>query len=97
MAIWKEHLGLFRKGLYAKARAGLIKNFTGIDDPYEPPESAEVVVDTSKMSGEDAARKIMLYLEKTGFITLPSDAEVPSGASKTAQKMKMFDLMPFSI
>jgi sulfate adenylyltransferase len=57
-----------RKGLYAKARAGLIKDFTGIDDPYEPPEPPEVVVDTSKVSAEEAAHQILLYLEREGFI-----------------------------
>ena len=39
-----------RKGLYAKARAGLIKGFTGVDDPYEVPENAEIVIDTSELS-----------------------------------------------
>jgi len=57
-----------RKGLYAKARAGLIKNFTGIDDPYEPPPHADVTVDTSKMSPEEAAHQVLLHLERKGFI-----------------------------
>jgi len=57
-----------RKGLYAKARAGLIKGFTGIDDPYEVPEKAEIVIDTSKMSAEDAAQEILLFLENQGYI-----------------------------
>ncbi|WP_368731576.1 bifunctional sulfate adenylyltransferase/adenylylsulfate kinase [Calderihabitans maritimus] len=57
-----------RKGLYAKARAGLITNFTGIDDPYEPPENAEVVVDTSRISAEEAANQILSYLESQGYI-----------------------------
>ena len=57
-----------RKGLYAKARAGLIKEFTGIDDPYEPPEEAEIVVDTTNESAEAAARRIVLYLESRGYI-----------------------------
>jgi bifunctional enzyme CysN/CysC len=43
------------KGLYAKARAGELKNFTGIDSPYEPPENAEIHVDTTAMSADDAA------------------------------------------
>ncbi|MEL6364608.1 MAG: sulfate adenylyltransferase subunit CysN [Pseudomonadota bacterium] len=50
------------KGLYKKARAGEIKNFTGIDSPYEPPENAEIVIDTTAMSAEDAAEKIAAYL-----------------------------------
>ena len=47
------------KGLYAKARAGEIKNFTGIDSPYEVPEDAEIVVDTTKLSAEQAADLIV--------------------------------------
>lgn len=47
------------KGLYAKARAGQLKNFTGIDSPYEPPEHAEIVIDTTVMSAVDAAERIV--------------------------------------
>jgi bifunctional enzyme CysN/CysC len=47
------------KGLYAKARAGEIKNFTGIDSPYEPPENAEIRIDTSAVSAEEAADRIV--------------------------------------
>jgi bifunctional enzyme CysN/CysC len=47
------------KGLYAKARAGLLKNFTGIDSPYEPPEQAEIVIDTTAMSAVEAAEAIV--------------------------------------
>jgi sulfate adenylyltransferase len=57
-----------RKGLYAKARAGLIKGFTGIDDPYEEPEKAEIVLDTASLSVEESAAQILLYLENEGFI-----------------------------
>jgi sulfate adenylyltransferase len=57
-----------RKGLYAKARAGLIKGFTGIDDPYEEPERAEVVVDTQQLSADLAAHRILITLEKLGYI-----------------------------
>ena len=57
-----------RKGLYAKARAGLIKGFTGIDDPYEQPEEPEILIDTTSMSAEEAAAEIVLYLENEGFI-----------------------------
>lgn len=56
------------KGLYAKARQGLIKNFTGIDDPYEVPEKPEIIVDTSKMTPGEAGEKIMQYLQKEGYI-----------------------------
>ena len=57
-----------RKGLYAKARAGLIKGFTGIDDPYEEPENPEILIDTTVTSAEEAASHILLYLENEGFI-----------------------------
>jgi len=57
-----------RKGLYAKARAGLIQNFTGIDDPYQAPENPDLLIDTSKMSAEEAAHQILLYLERTGYV-----------------------------
>ena len=57
-----------RKGLYAKARAGIIKEFTGISDPYEEPENAEVVIDTTACLPEEAAQKILLYLEREGFV-----------------------------
>ena len=57
-----------RKGLYAKARAGLIKQFTGIDDPYEEPENAEVTVDTSKYTADELANQVLLHLEKQGYI-----------------------------
>ena len=47
------------KGLYAKARAGELKNFTGIDSPYEAPESAEIHIDTTSMSADEAAELIV--------------------------------------
>jgi sulfate adenylyltransferase len=57
-----------RKGLYAKARAGLVKGFTGIDDPYEAPEAAEVTLDTRQLSAEEAAQAILLYVRKEGYL-----------------------------
>jgi len=57
-----------RKGLYAKARAGIVKEFTGISDPYEAPTDAEVVIDTAKLSPEEAAQTILLHLEREGFV-----------------------------
>ncbi len=57
-----------RKGLYAKARAGLIKGFTGIDDPYEPPEAPEVTIDTTDLTPDEAAQEVLLYLERAGYI-----------------------------
>ena len=57
-----------RKGMYAKARAGLIKGYTGIDDPYEEPESPEVRVDTTGKSPDEAAQEILIYLGQMRFI-----------------------------
>ena len=57
-----------RKGLYAKARAGILKEFTGISDPYEEPKDAEVVINTAELSPEEAAQEIILHLEREGFI-----------------------------
>jgi sulfate adenylyltransferase len=57
-----------RKGLYAKARAGIVKEFTGVSDPYEAPADAEVVINTADLSPEEAAQEIILHLEQQGFI-----------------------------
>jgi sulfate adenylyltransferase len=57
-----------RKGIYAKARAGLIKGFTGLDDPYEVPEKPEVRVDTTDMTPDEAAQEILLELQRQGYI-----------------------------
>jgi sulfate adenylyltransferase len=57
-----------RKGLYAKARAGILKEFTGISDPYEEPVDAEVRINTAELSPEEAAQEIILHLEREGFI-----------------------------
>ena len=57
-----------RKGMYAKARAGLIKGFTGVDDPYEEPESPELRIDTTAMTPMEAAQEILLFIGKKGFI-----------------------------
>ena len=57
-----------RKGLYAKARAGILQEFTGISDPYEEPEDAEVVIDTTNISPDQAAHRIVLHLEAEGYI-----------------------------
>ncbi|MEZ5453991.1 MAG: bifunctional sulfate adenylyltransferase/adenylylsulfate kinase [Thiothrix sp.] len=57
-----------RKGLYAKARAGLLKQFTGIDDPYEVPENPELRLDTTDISADECAHQLLLKLEKLGYI-----------------------------
>ena len=56
------------KGLYKKARAGEIKNFTGIDDPYEAPTAAEIHLHTDQMTLDEEVAVIIAYLEKQGFI-----------------------------
>jgi len=55
------------KGLYAKARAGQLKNFTGVDSPYEPPEHPEIRIDTTRLSPEEAAETIFDWLEGGAF------------------------------
>jgi len=57
-----------RKGLYAKARAGIVKEFTGISDPYEPPADADVVLDTTDLTPEEGAQQVLLHLEKLGYL-----------------------------
>ena len=64
-----------RKGLYAKARAGVIEQFTGVSDPYEAPDDAEITLDTAALTAEEAARKIILHLEKAGYLAVE-----PAGA-----------------
>ncbi len=56
------------KGLYKKARAGIIKNFTGISDPYEEPEQAEIIVNTGAESIEESAEKVLSYLREKVLI-----------------------------
>jgi bifunctional enzyme CysN/CysC len=55
------------KGLYAKARAGELKNFTGIDSPYEAPEAPEIRIDTTRLTPDEAAERIFHWLEDEGF------------------------------
>jgi bifunctional enzyme CysN/CysC len=56
------------KGLYGKAKAGTIKNFTGIDSPYEPPEQAEIVLKTVNSDPTDEAERILEYLREHGYV-----------------------------
>jgi len=58
-----------RKGLYAKARAGKVKGVTGISDPYIPPSNPEITIDTSKITPEEAAQEVILYLVEEGYIS----------------------------
>ncbi|MCA1748221.1 MAG: bifunctional sulfate adenylyltransferase/adenylylsulfate kinase [Parasphingopyxis sp.] len=58
-----------RKGLYAKARAGVIKEFTGISDPYEDPENPEMRIDTTEITIDQAAQQVLLKLENLGYLS----------------------------
>jgi len=62
------------KGLYAKARAGVIKDFTGISSPYEAPESPELHIDTGRRSLETCVADVLTYLEGSGVITAASES-----------------------
>lgn len=57
-----------RKGLYAKARAGLVSSFTGVSDPYEAPQDAEISINTADMTPQEAAQEILLHLEREGYV-----------------------------
>ena len=57
-----------RKGLYAKARAGLVTGVTGIDDPYEAPQNPEIRLDTTDIDPSEAAQEVLLYLEREGYL-----------------------------
>ena len=57
-----------RKGLYAKARAGIVKEFTGVSDPYEIPASPELSIDTSDIGVDEAVQRILLKLEREGYL-----------------------------
>jgi len=56
------------KGLYKKARAGELKNFTGIDDPYEAPTNPDVVIETHKLSVEESCDKLIDFLIEKGVV-----------------------------
>ena len=57
-----------RKGMYAKARAGLLKGFTGIDDPYEDPPNPELRIDTTTLTPDEAAQEVLLFISRKGYI-----------------------------
>ena len=62
-----------RKGLYAKARAGLIQEFTGVSDPYEAPDDADLALDTSELSPAEATQAIVLHLTQQGYLGNPPE------------------------
>ena len=71
------------KGLYKKALAGEITGFTGVDDPYEAPESPELVLYTAEETVDESARKVIEYLEARGFIGAPEGGSTGSAAPET--------------
>jgi adenylylsulfate kinase-like enzyme len=79
------------KGLYEKALAGEIKNFTGVSDPYEAPASAEVVINTACESIDDSVRKIIGTLEQLGYIPA-GDARGYSEDEEETIKQRLKDL-----
>lgn len=66
------------KGLYARARAGEIDNFTGIDAPYEEPEAPEITVETHRLEPEECVDRILAYLRENGYIEATAEARVAS-------------------
>jgi sulfate adenylyltransferase len=68
------------KGFYAKARAGDLKGFTGVDDPYEPPSNPDITLETLNSTPEENARKIVAWLLQRGFIEPASDHTATNGA-----------------
>jgi len=76
------------KGLYEKARKGEITQFTGIDSPYEEPESAEIVIDTSALSIEESANKIVEYLSENSYIQLNSYEDIVPNLLRTVKKQE---------
>lgn len=61
------------KGLYKKALAGEIKNFTGVDDPYEPPQHPEITLDTDNETIEESVDKVIRWLEERGYAPVRSE------------------------
>jgi sulfate adenylyltransferase len=78
-----------RKGLYAKARAGLLPQFTGVSHPYEEPRDAEIVIDTQNEPPEEAVRQILEYLYERGFLD-----RVPFGLSEPADPDELLGAAP---
>jgi sulfate adenylyltransferase len=63
-----------RKGLYAKARAGILQQFTGISDPYEQPTDASIVIETEQCTADEAADRILEHLQQAGYVARPAAA-----------------------
>jgi len=76
------------KGLYKKALAGEIKNFTGIDDPYEPPLAPEIVIHTPSEPEQKSAERILARLEQLGLVEpVPEPAYTPEEAEKIRERL----------
>src|SRR6267142_3732983 len=75
------------KGLYKKALAGEIKNFTGVDDPYEAPHTPEVVVETDKETKEESFAKILAKLEELGYLPRVETAQAARGGATAARRL----------
>ena len=73
-----------RKGLYAKARAGLITGFTGVSDPYEEPRDADLVLDTSAMTRQEAVAAVLKLLTTGGWLASPDEKAEVGGAGRAA-------------
>lgn len=82
------------KGLYKKARAGEITGFTGVDDPYEAPENAEVMIDSENESIDQSLDKIVRYLETQGLIPAAPGEDISSEEEAQIQdKLKALDFL----
>ncbi len=85
-----------RKGLYAKARAGLITGFTGVSDPYEEPRDADLVLDTSVMTRQQAVDAVLKLLTAGGWLaSTPGETAEPSGPAARGTSGSMLRLGPF--
>ncbi len=77
------------KGLYEKALRGEIKNFTGVDDPYEPPEAPEVLIESDREGVEESVNKIVKTLELMGYIpAVEGEDYSPQEEAKIKQRLK---------
>jgi adenylyl-sulfate kinase len=82
------------KGLYKKALAGEIKGFTGVDDPYEAPENAEVSIDSEAEAVEESTDKIIRYLEIKGLIPAAPGEDIPAAEEQVIlQRLKQLQFL----
>ena len=79
------------KGLYRKALAGEIKNYTGIDDPYEEPLNPEVILETDRETAEESVGKIMTRLENLGYLP-PAEESVYTAEEEEKVRKRLEDL-----